>query len=97
MPSMPMTLARPQVGVEVAVRAEVARHAGEFADDEAVDLQAARLPVLGVDAVVADERVGHRDDLAGVGRVGEDFLIAGHGGVEHDFAARSPGAPKPGR
>ena len=42
--------------------------------------------VLGVDAVVADERVGHRDDLALVGRVGEDLLVAGHAGVEDDLA-----------
>ena len=39
-----------------------------------------------VDAVVADERIGHRHDLARVGRVGEHFLVAGHAGVEDDFA-----------
>ena len=47
--------------------------------------------VLGVDAVVADERVGHRDDLALVGRVGEDLLVAGHAGVEDDLAERLAG------
>ena len=35
---------RRQVGVEVAVRAEVARHAGQFADDEALDLRPAATP-----------------------------------------------------
>jgi len=47
-----------------------------------------RFHVQFVDAVIADERIGHRDDLAFIGRVGEDFLIAGHGSVEADFAAR---------
>ena len=31
--------------------------------------------------------IGHGDDLALVGWIGEDFLVAGHGGVEADFAA----------
>ena len=41
-----------------------------------------------VDAVVADVRVGEGDDLAGVGRVGDDLLVAGQHGVEHDLAGR---------
>jgi len=41
---------------------------------------------FGGEAVVADLDGGHRDDLAEVGRIGDDFLIAGHGGVEHAFA-----------
>jgi len=47
-----------------------------------------RLHVHLIDAVIADERIGHRDDLGFVGRVGEDFLVAGHGSVEADLAAR---------
>ena len=43
-------------------------------------------PSSAVDAVVADERVGHRDDLALVGRIGEHLLVAGHAGVEDDLA-----------
>ena len=38
------------------------------------------------DAVVADERVGEGDDLAGVGGIGDGLLIAGHRGVEDDLA-----------
>ena len=49
-------------------------------------MRPAALDVLGVDAVVADQRVGHRDDLAAVGGIGEDLLVAGHGGVEADLA-----------
>ena len=42
--------------------------------------------VVGAD--IADMGKGEGDDLRGVGRVGENFLIAGHGGVEADFADR---------
>ena len=45
-----------------------------------------RLDVLGVDADVADVRIGERDDLPGVRGIGEDLLVAGHRGVEHDLA-----------
>ena len=38
-------------------------------------------------AVVADVGVGEGDDLPGVGRVGDDLLVAGQHGVEHDLAA----------
>ncbi len=42
--------------------------------------------ILGRDAVVADERIGHRHDLAFVGWIGQHFLVAGHTGVENDFS-----------
>ena len=42
--------------------------------------------VVVVGADVADVGEGEGDDLAGIGGVGQDFLVAGHGGVEADFA-----------
>ena len=48
----------------------------------------ARLGVERRRAVVAHLGARHRDDLAGVGRIGEDFLVAGHARVEHDLARR---------
>ncbi len=46
-------------------------------------------------AVVADERVGHDDDLAGVRGVGADLLVAGLARVDDEVAAgRGLGAPK---
>ena len=42
--------------------------------------------VLGIDPVVANVRIRERHDLLAVAGVGEDFLVAGHGGVEHHFA-----------
>ena len=45
-----------------------------------------RLAVLDVDPDVADLRRRHRHQLPGVGRVGEDLLVAGHPGGEDRFA-----------
>jgi hypothetical protein len=42
--------------------------------------------ILGVDAVVADVRIRECHDLLAIAGVGEDFLVAGDGGVEHHFA-----------
>ena len=47
-----------------------------------------RLYVFVVGADIADMRKGEGDDLRGVGRIGENFLIAGHGRVETDLAHR---------
>jgi hypothetical protein len=54
-------------------------------DREAGDAGPVGLLVLGVRAVVPDERVGHRDDLARVRGVGKDLLVAGHRGIEDDL------------
>src|SRR5947209_20139076 len=46
------------------------------------------LNVLFVGPDIADVWKGERDDLASIGRVREDFLIAGHRGVKAHFAHR---------
>jgi len=46
-----------------------------------------RFFIEAVGADVADVGVGKADDLTGVTRVGENFLIAGERGIENDFAA----------
>ena len=45
-----------------------------------------RLDVFVVGADIADMRKGEGDELPGIGGIGEDLLIAGHRGVEADFA-----------
>ena len=50
--------------------------------------------IVGVDADVADMREGEGDDLARIGRVGHDFLIAGHRGVEAQFRHGLAGGAK---
>jgi hypothetical protein len=66
----------------------VAVVARRFTHDEAGNLDRTALRVVRIDAVVADERIRHGDDLTGVGWVGENFLIARHGRVEHRLAQR---------
>ena len=47
-----------------------------------------------VRAVVADLRIGQHHDLPGIGRIGEDFLVAGDRGIEDDFARAFDGRTK---
>ena len=46
------------------------------------------LHVFPVGADIADMGKGEGDDLSGVGRIGQDLLVAGHRGVEADLADR---------
>ena len=45
-----------------------------------------RLDVFLVGTDIADMREGEGDELTGIGRIGEDFLISGHRRVEADLA-----------
>ncbi len=45
-------------------------------------------------SVVADQRVGHDHDLAGIGRVRADLLVAGLAGVDDEVAARGQRSPE---
>ena len=76
-----------------------ARGCGDgLAQNASPDRRRRRLDVFGVGADVTDVGEGEGDDLAGVGGIGEDFLIAGHRGIEADLAHRladGPGAPAP--
>lgn len=50
--------------------------------------------VGGRHAIVADQRIGEHEDLAGVGRIYEGFRLTRNRRVEHDFALdwkRGPG------
>ncbi len=67
--------------------------AGRLAHDEARDPRPLGFPVLVVHAVIPDHRVGHRDELARIRRIGQDFLITGHTGVEYDLADGQVGGP----
>ena len=75
-----------QVLVEGHPAFAVAGKVAMLPDDEAADLDAAGLDVLGVDPVVPDQWIGEGDQLAGVRGVGEDFLVPGHAGVENHLA-----------
>ena len=71
--------------------APVARAARHVAHDQAGGEDLAGLRRPGGAAGVADVRIGQRHQLPRVGRIGEDLLVAGHGGVEHHFADRQAG------
>ena len=59
----------------------------EFPHHQRLDVRASRLFVVKIRADVADMGVGQADDLPGVARIGENFLITGEAGIENDFAA----------
>ncbi len=64
---------------------EVAVHFAVFTDDNARDLWPCGLHIIEIDAVVPDHRIRHGHNLSGVGRVGEDFLVARETGIEDDL------------
>ena len=67
---------------------------GRVADDQPGQPGALRLVVIGVAPMVADQRIGHDDDLAGVRGVGADLLVAGLGRVDDEIAAVGHGCPE---
>ena len=60
---------------------------GRVRDDEPAKPWPRRLVVGEEPAVIADQRVGHDDDLARIGRVGADLLVARLAGVDDEVAA----------
>ena len=44
--------------------------------------------IAGIDSVVSNLRICHRDNLSAIARVSENLLITGHAGVEYDFSGR---------
>src|SRR5439155_3741614 len=77
-----------EVRAKIASRAEIGHDARQIAYDESRCKGPARFDVLVVHADVADMRTSERDDLAGVGRVSQYFLIPRHRRVENDLADR---------
>jgi hypothetical protein len=74
--STPQMPDRPPVGRigDVGAQHDAARH------------RVHALDVFQIGADIADVREGEGDDLAGVGRIGDDLLVAGHRGIEADLA-----------
>ena len=99
MPQSPITPRRLEPLVEVAGGAVVRRRGDVGVQDDAARARRRRevdgLDVLLVGADIADMREREGDDLPGIGRIGEDFLVAGHRGVEADLADRVAGRAEP--
>ena len=67
--------------------APIRRLGGSGARDEPAQIDFVDgFEVFKVCADIADMREGKNDDLPGIGGIGEDFLIAGDGGIEAQFA-----------
>ena len=71
-----------QKGLQGPAAPPVARKILILPDDQPLQVDAPGFHVLVVDPRVADQGIGHGHHLALVGGVGEDFLVAGHAGVE---------------
>ena len=59
---------------------------GQLTYDESADKTFAALIELFCRAVIDDDRISQRDNLFAIGRGSQNFLVAGHAGVEDDFA-----------
>jgi hypothetical protein len=88
---MATVLPRHEVLAQRGGLAEVGGDEGQVLDDQARGMDLVGFDVFPVDAVVADVRIRQGDDLLAVARVGEDFLVTGHGGVEHHLTGRGAG------
>jgi hypothetical protein len=73
-----------------AVLSPAAGEQRQIADHQTRRPDTIRFDILDVGTGVADVRIRQRDDLPGVRRIGENFLIAGHRGVEHHFTNGLP-------
>jgi len=73
-------------------RAPVARFI-VFVNDEAVQEEPARFHIGGVDAVTADFRISHGNELPGVGGIAQYFLISAQACIEDDLADLIDGCP----
>ena len=83
--------ARPQPFRQRHLAAPAARPPRHVAHDQPRGPGLRGLVVLLGAAGVADMRIGQRDDLPRIGRIGQDLLVAGHGGVEYHLADAQAG------
>ena len=81
-----------QIRVQADFGAPVGMDTGSLAYNEPGHARHRGLAVLGIDAVVADERIRHRHDLTGVRGIREDLLIPRHRRVEDDLAEGGTGS-----
>ena len=59
----------------------------KFPHNQRFNVRASGFFIVKICADVADVRIGEANNLAGIARVRENFLITGEAGIENDFAA----------
>jgi hypothetical protein len=62
-----------------------------FLDNEPVNPWMRGFEIVWIDPVVSYERIGHRNDLPAIRRVGQDLLVTSHRRVENDLADLNSG------
>src|SRR6201997_3065016 len=67
------------------LRAPVRAHLRELAHDQSLNVGMGGLVVFRIGAVISDFRSGQNNNLSGIGRVGENFLVTGDGSIKNDF------------
>src|ERR1700680_2704703 len=75
-----------QVFLGHLLRAPVRAHARELKHDQPFDPRTRGFVIFLVGAIVADFGIGQDNDLPGVGRIGENFLVTSDGSIKNDFA-----------
>jgi|SRR5690349_24730808 hypothetical protein len=60
---------------------------GKLAHDQRFDERPLGLLIVDIGADVADMRIGQADNLPGIARIAEDFLITGETGIKNNLAA----------
>jgi hypothetical protein len=75
-----------EIGLRGFFGTPIGSDARKFPDKQRLDVGSRGFFVIGIRANVSNVRVGETNDLSGVTRVGENFLITGEAGIENDFA-----------
>lgn len=76
-----------QIRLRRFLGAPVRREARKLAHHERFNVGTRSFFVVGIRADISNMRVGETDDLPGVTRIGENFLVSGEAGVENSFSA----------
>ena len=79
------------VAIEIKLSAlsgtPVGRNLGEFTDDQRFDIGMGGLFIIEIGANVSDVGIGEANNLSGIARIGENFLVTGKAGIKNNFAA----------
>src|SRR5690349_22416175 len=68
------------------LRAPIGADFGELAHDQPLDIGPSGLVVFRIGAVISDFWIAENYNLATVGRIGENFLVASDGSIKNDLA-----------
>ena len=70
---------------EAFFRAKIRGSIFVLPNDQRADRRRVRFVIVRRHTVIPDQRIGHNDGLIGIGRIGQDLLIADHRRVENEF------------